>query len=432
MKWPGTEGIERREFLQGTLALGALSAVDAAGATISSTATTANTADINDRQYWVELLTKISRPVLQASSEGRLKELMPVEAPRGNVEDRRQFTHLEAVGRLLSGIAPWLETGATSGPEGDSRNQYANWARRAIESATDPKSPDFMNFDKGGQPVVDAAFLALGILRAPTELWHKLDARVQHNVIAALESSRRIKPGYSNWLLFSATVEAALSFMGEWWDPMRIDYAVRTINTWYKGDGVYGDGPDFHWDYYNSFVIQPMLLNVLDTIAKSSSSWDSFRPIVMARAQRYAAILERMIAPDGTFPPIGRSLCYRFGVFHLLAEVALRKQLPDGILPEQVRLALTAVMRRMMAAPDTFDERGWLRVGFYGHQPSIAEPYISTGSCYLCSAVWLPLGLPVTDPFWSRPGTSWTSKKIWSGEQTNPDHAIRDVFRELP
>jgi hypothetical protein len=29
------------------------------------------------------------------------------------------------------------------------------------------------------------------------------------------------------------------------------------------------------------------------------------------RARRYAAVLERMIAPDGSFPPIGRSLAYR-------------------------------------------------------------------------------------------------------------------------
>ncbi len=99
---------------------------------------------------------------------------------------------------------------------------------------------------------------------------------------------------------------------------------------------------------------------------------------MMLRARRYAAIQERLIGPEGTFPPIGRSLCYRFGAFHLLAEMALRQQLPEGISPEQVRSGLTAVMRRMVDAPGTFDDHGWLTVGFYGHQPSIAESYIST------------------------------------------------------
>ena len=321
------------------------------------------------------------------------------------------------MGRLLTGIAPWLESGPQSGSEGGLRNQYAEWSRMAIAAATDPASPDFMNFKQGSQPIVDTAFLALAILRAPTELWKKLDAPTQHNLIAALQSSRVIQPAYSNWLLFSAIVEAALSFMGVWWDPMRVDYAIRTVGTWYKGDGAYGDGPPFHWDYYNSFVMQPMLLQILDTISNSSPAWDSYKPAAMLRARRYAAIQERLISPEGTFPPIGRSLCYRFGAFHLLAEMSLRQQLPEGVSPEQVRSALTAVMRRMTEAPGMFDDQGWLRVGFYGHQPSIAESYISTGSCYLCSAVLLPLGLLATDPFWAGPATPWTSKKIWSGRR---------------
>ncbi|MGH9604797.1 MAG: DUF2264 domain-containing protein [Terracidiphilus sp.] len=385
----------------------------------------------DDRQYWVQVLTKVSDPVLRALSQRKLKQEMPVEAPKGNVAERRRFTYLEAMGRLLTGIAPWLESGPQGGTEGALRNKSAELSRMAIDSGTDPASPDFMNFNKGRQPVVDTAFLALAILRAPTELWHKLDARVQRNVIAALQSSRQILPGYNNWLLFSAMVEAALSFMGVRWDEMRVDYAVRTMNTWYKGDGVYGDGPEFHWDYYNSFVIQPMLLNILDTVSKVRSTWDSFKPAVLARARRYAAIQERLIGPDGAFPPIGRSLCYRFGAFHLLAEISLRHQLPDGVFPEQVRSALTTVMRRMIDAPGTFDPQGWLQAGFYGHQPEIAEPYISTGSLYLCSAAWLPLGLLASDPFWNHSDLPWTAKKIWMGQESKADHAIGDSYGKV-
>jgi hypothetical protein len=407
--------MNRRKFLQSGVALGAVSSIDPIPAVPSPG---------DDRQFWVETLDKVAAPVLQAASQKRLKAEMPVEAPHGNVAERREFTYLEALGRLLSGMAPWLESGPETGAEGKLRNQYAEWSRMAIESGTDPASPDFLNFNKGSQPIVDAAFLALAILRAPNQLWHKLDTRTQRNLIAALESSRQILPAYNNWLLFSATVEAALSLMGAWWDPMRIDYAVRTIDTWYKGDGIYGDGPSFHWDYYNSFVLHPMLLNVLDAIAPRASTWNGFQPTAMVRAQRYAAIQERLIGPDGAFPPIGRSLCYRFGAFHLLAEISLRRKLPEGISPEQVRSALTVVMRRMMQAPNTFDERGWLTVGFYGHQPSIAEAYISTGSCYLCSAAWLPLGLAASDPFWSGAAKPWTSKKVWSGDPVSADHAI--------
>src|SRR5207302_7829765 len=112
----------------------------------------------------------------------------------------------------------------------------------------------------------------------------------------------------SNWLLFSASVEAALAMMGEPWEQTRVDEALRRHQEWYKGDGAYGDGPTFHWDYYNSFVIQPMLLDVLDAVGRTNAQWESMRPAVLERARRYAAIQERLISPDGTFPPIGRSL----------------------------------------------------------------------------------------------------------------------------
>ncbi len=409
----------RRQFLKDGMALGALTSISPFSKLSSSLAE-------GDRQYWIRILTRVSDPVLRALSKRMLKETMPVEAPHGNADERSQFAHLEAMGRLLAGIAPWIESGANDGAEELLRRQYAEWARLAIQSGTDPKSPDFMNFNKDNQPVVDAAFLTLAILRAPTELWHKLDENTQHNVVRALESTRVIRPGYTNWLLFSAMIEAGLSFMGAWWDPMRVDYAVRALDSWYKGDGIYGDGPPFHWDYYNSFVIQPMLLQILDVISKSSSAWKSYQPAVLIRARRYAAIQERLIGPDGTFPPIGRSLPYRFGAFHLLAEMALRHQLPDGVPPEQVRCALTAVMRRLIEAPGTFDEHGWLSVGFYGHQPAIAEEYICTGSCYLCSAAWLPLGLPATDPFWAGVAKPWTTQKIWSGQEVEADHALSE------
>jgi hypothetical protein len=127
---------------------------------------------------------------------------------------------------------------------------------------------------------------------------------------------------------------------------------------------------------------------------------------------------------------VGRSLCYRFGAFQLLSEISLRRQLPEDVTPEQVRCALTAVMRRMIDAPGTFDEQGWLRLGFYGHQPSIAESYISTGSLYLCSVAWLPLGLPATDPFWAGEAKAWTAKKAWSGVDIRTDHAMDDDSNE--
>jgi hypothetical protein len=271
---------------------------------------------------------------------------------------------------------------------------------------------------------VDAAFLAHAIVRAPTQLWAPLDQSTRQAVVRALESTRPIQPGFSNWLLFSAMIEAALSTMDAPWDRMRVDYAVRQHMQWYKGDGMYGDGPSFHMDYYNSYVIQPMLLDVLRVTSGRSNAWKSFEADVVTRARRYAAIQERLISPEGTFPPVGRSLAYRCGAFQLLGQMALRRELPAELTPAQVRGALSAVIRRTMDAPGTFDAAGWLTVGLAGHQPKIGEGYINSGSAYLCAVGLLPLGLPASDPFWTAPAAAWTAKAAWAGQDIPPDHAI--------
>ena len=386
----------------------------------SATAAAAQTsAAVSDRDTWIRMLDKVARPVLANSARRQLKVEMPVE---GKTADRPRYTHLEAVGRTLAGIAPWLELKHAA--DEPLRGELAELARRTIDSATDPASPDYCNFESGGQPLVDAAFLSHAIVRAPRELWQSLPSATKANLVAALEKTRRINPGWNNWLLFAAMVEAALDVAGAQADMRPVTTAVNLHETWYKGDGLYGDGPDFHWDYYNSFVIHPMLLDVVRTFAPRVPAWKALYPKVLARARRYAAIQERLISPEGSFPPIGRSLAYRIGAFQLLGQIALMRELPAGIRPSQVRCALTAVMNRQMSAAGTFDERGWLRVGFAGHQPDIGENYISTGSCYLCSVGLLPLGLGPDDEFWSAPAAPWTSKRIWSGENVPADHAI--------
>ncbi|MBN2319065.1 MAG: DUF2264 domain-containing protein, partial [Acidobacteria bacterium] len=80
----------------------------------------------------------------------------------------------------------------------------------------------------------------------------------------------------------------------------------------------------------------------------------------------------------------------------------------------------------MVEAPGTFDEQGWLQVGAVGHQQSIREGYISTGSLYLCLTGLLHLGLPANDEFWTAPEADWTQKRIWSGRDIKADHAYRD------
>lgn len=383
------------------------------------------TEKITERQYWCDMTYRIAQPVLESLSNAELKKKMPIEQQEGTT-DREYFTYLEATGRLLCGIAPWLESGESNGKEGTQRAALTAWALKGIHNAVDPASPDYMNFTNkyGIQPLVDAAFLAQAFLRSPKVLWGSLDKTTQQMVITAFRQTRQITPPSNNWLMFSATIEAFFLEVGEDWDGMRIDCALRQHEQWYKGDGVYGDGPDFHWDYYNSFVIQPMIVDVSHALAIHHKMSTQRAEELIKRSIRYATVLERLISPDGTYPIIGRSLAYRMGAFQTLSQMALMKRLPGNIKPAQVRCALTAVIKRLMEAKGTFDANGWLQIGLCGHQLCVAENYISTGSLYLCSTGMLALGLPASDEFWSAPDEPWTQVKVWSGQEFPIDHAI--------
>ena len=380
---------------------------------------------LDDRRLWVETMTKIATPVLENLAAGTLKKNMPFESP--SVEPlRKEVSYLEAVGRTICGIAPWLELGPDETEEGRLRAHYIDLVVKGLKNGVNPQSPDHLIFDnRHAQPLVDAAFLAEGILRAPTQIWGRLDKKTRERLVNEWKTSRGIKPYESNWLLFASIIEAALlEFTGEC-DMERMMYGVnRFRNDWYKGDGWYGDGADFHLDYYNSLVIHPMLTETLQVLEKHHLAGADFLPAQLERHSRQAAQLERMISPEGTYPVTGRSITYRFGSLHALADAALMHILPANVSPAQVRCALTAVIQRQLALPHTFDDNSWLRIGYTSRQIHMAEEYINTGSIYLCTAAFLPLGLPADDPFWAAPPRDWTTKRAWNGQDVGTDHAI--------
>lgn len=413
--------MKRRNFLQSASMLSIAPLITSRAATDNATQKLRAT---KTRTIWLNYLQDLAHPVLTALAADRLKEKMPVETKSPDlIQERARYTHLEAFGRLLSGIAPWLQAEQLSAGEKQLQDKYFKLALKSVENAVDPKAKDYMNWgDEGGQPLVDASFFAYALLRCP-KLWQGLEQQTQNRVITCLKKTRRIKPPENNWLLFAAMIETFFITINEPHDKTRIDYAIQRHTEWYKGDGLYGDGAEFHWDYYNSYVIHPYLFDILKIITEKYPEFEPVRKKASDYNTRYAVIQERLIASDGTYPPIGRSITYRTGAFHHLANVALNKQLPSHLSATQVRCALTSVIEKTASSPDMFDANGWLRIGLYGHQPSLAENYISTGSLYLCAAILLPLGLPESDPFWSSPDENWTSKKEWRGINMPADHS---------
>lgn len=382
---------------------------------------------MNVRGDWLDRLLRVCEPVLQAAAEGRLRQAMTLQVAAEVPSTSRPIFPLEAMARSLAGIAPWLalDPDSLDADERALHERLTALALTAVRNMFSPDSPDSVDtLPDDPQILAEAAVLSLALLRAPNVLWARLDTDSQHRLLAWLRDTRRIRLKDDNWLLFPAMVEAALQVLSgkAIWQPIR--RGLRGFRYWYAGDGMYRDGAMLRCDYYNSYIIQPMLLMLAKHAPRVHTRPPDESATLLRRAQRHAEILERLIAPDGTFPPLGRSLAYRCGAFHLLAQLAWEKRLPARLAPAQVRSALTAVIKRTLDAPGTFDAKGWLTIGLAGHQPGIAERYISTGSLYLCTTAFLPLGLPPDDPFWTMPDQEWTSKRAFSGRPFAIDTAL--------
>ena len=97
---------------------------------IVAAAAEAQPAAQDDRALWVGVMQKLADPVLNNLAGETLKQRMPVEQAAG--AKREGVTHLEALGRLMAGIAPWLELPADASAEGQIRARYGSLARRAI------------------------------------------------------------------------------------------------------------------------------------------------------------------------------------------------------------------------------------------------------------------------------------------------------------
>ena len=367
------------------------------------------------RKQWLAYLEKVCRPVL----EGDLKNRLPLTA----AQKKRGVGYLEAYARTISGIAPWLELEPNQLQDDAERALQAEFrelTRKRMAETVDPAHPEYCVWNKTGdymlpdQPVVESAYFSLCLMYAPKQLWHAQPQTVKDNILAAFEKVLLMRPVRNNWLLFTATTEACRLFLTGTGDLMRIDYAFEQFEQWYKGDGAYGDGKHFMWDYYNSFVIHPMLVAIFDFAGKyfEKEQGENFEK----RLARYAEILESFVTPDGTYPPMGRSIVYRAGAMFALSYASYKNMLPKSVKPQQARRAITKVMKRAYENAGNFDESGFLTIGLSGKQQGLAEYYICTGSVYLTATAFWALGLPAKSDFWTGEDKPTTWEKMWGTE----------------
>ena len=389
---------------------------------------------MTDREYWTEQAWKMAQPVLENMAHGELQKNMITEFSPSFDNRNRKVVYMETFGRLMAGIAPWLSLPDDDSAEGQQRRQLREWALAAYRNAVDPESPDYLVWGAAGQNLVDAAYIAESFIRAYDALWMPLDDVTKQRYIKEFQRLRSIDPPYTNWLLFSSTIESFIAKANgrKGYDEYRVHSAIRKVEEWYVGDGWYADGQDtFAFDYYSSYVFHAMYLetlqNMLDAKANTRLDFRKYYDRALKRAQKYSIILERFISPEGTFPVFGRSIPYRLAALQPLALMAWYQQLPKDLTNGQVRAALTQVMKRMFSSgQDQYNAGGYLTIGFCGSQPNVADWYTNNGSLYMTSLCFMPLGLAADPPFWTDAAEPWTQVKAWDGQPFPKDHRWAD------
>ena len=385
----------------------------------------------SDRQYWCSLAYKMAQPVLENMAKGELQKNMQTEFSPSFDNRNKKVLYMECFGRLMAGVAPWLTLPDDATAEGKQRKQLREWALASYKNAVDPQNPDYLCWGIGGQNLVDAAYIAESFLRAYDTLWKPLDDVTKKRYLTEFAKLRHIDPPYTNWLLFSSTIESFMAKAGGDFDEYRVNSACRKVEEWYVGDGWYADGPSFAFDYYSSYVFHPMYLETLqamvDAKVNSRLDYQKYYDRELKRCQKYSIILERFISPEGTFPAFGRSIPYRMATMQPLALMAWYQKLPKDLSNGQVRAALTKVLHRMFDQQNNFNEKGYLSIGFCGtNQKNVADWYTNNGSLYMTTLAFMPLGLPADPPFWTDAAQPWTQVKAWSNQQFPKDHQWKD------
>ena len=385
----------------------------------------------SDREYWCALAYQMAQPVLENMAKGELQKNMLTEFSPSFDNRNKNVVYMECFGRLMAGIAPWLTLPDDATAEGKQRKQLREWALASYKNAVDSNNPDYLCWGSAGQNLVDAAYIAESYLRAYDTLWKPLDDVTKKRYLTEFAKLRHIDPPYTNWLLFSSTIESFMAKAGGDFDEYRVNSACRKMEEWYVGDGWYADGPVFAFDYYSSYVFHPMYLETLqamvDAKVNSRLDYQKYYDRELKRCQKYSIILERFISPEGTFPVFGRSIPYRMATMQPLALMAWYQKLPKDLSNGQVRAALTKVLHRMFDQQNNFNEKGFLSIGFCGtNQKNVADWYTNNGSLYMTTLAFMPLGLAADHPFWTDAAQPWTQIKAWSNQPFPKDHQWKD------
>ncbi|WP_406452920.1 DUF2264 domain-containing protein [Streptomyces sp. NBC_01622] len=309
-------------------------------------------------------------------------------------EDRALYhlpgTHTSWSGRLSDGLEGYARTLLLAAFRRDETalERYADGLAAGVAGV-------WPRIEERGQPLVEAASIALALRLTRPLLWDRLDEPVRQRAAAWLADALTAEPWPCNWELFPVTVGGFLQEIGHEPDASRkaIDHGLERIEQWYVGDGWYTDGDGRKFDYYNGWAMH--LYPVLH-------AWLADDPRLLdlygTRLERHLADYARLFGGDGAPMHQGRSLTYRFATTAPLWLGALTGRTP--LAPGETRRLASGALRYFLDR-GAVDDRGLLSLGWHGPDEAVLQGYSGPASPYWASKGFLGLLLPPDHEVWT-------------------------------
>lgn len=293
-------------------------------------------------------------------------------------------------GRLSDGLEGYARTLllAAFRRDEDALERYADGLAAGVSGA-------WPRIEDRGQPLVEAASIALALRLTRDLLWDRLDDRVRQRAADWLGDALTAEPWPCNWELFPVTVGGFLAEIGHRPEASRaaIDRGLERIEQWYVGDGWYTDGDGRKFDYYNGWAMHlyPVLHAWLERDERLLELYGD-------RLSRHLRDYARLFGGDGAPMHQGRSLTYRFATTAPLWLGALTGRTP--LSPGETRRLASGALRYFLDR-GAVDDRGLLSLGWHGPDESVLQGYSGPASPYWASKGFLGLLLPADHEVWT-------------------------------
>jgi hypothetical protein len=332
--------------------------------------------------------------------------------------------HPSSAGRLSDGLEGYARTLLLAGFRRDEK-VLERYARGLAAGAAGvwPRVED------RGQPLVEAASIALALRLTRPLLWDRLDDAVRQRAAEWLGDALTAEPWPCNWELFPVTVGGFLQEVGYEPEASRaaIDRGLERIEQWYIGDGWYTDGHGRKFDYYNGWAMH--LYPVLHAwLADDTRLLDLYAGRLDAHLADYA----RLFGGDGAPVLQGRSLTYRFATAAPLWLGALTGRTP--LSPGETRRLASGALRYFLDR-GAVDDSGLLTLGWRGPDEALLQHYSGPASPYWAAKAFVGLLLPAEHEVWTareEPGPTERADAVtsvgppnWLLQSTSSDGLVR-------